>query len=224
MIISKIVKVLPSLVIIGLLVFGIFYLQKKLEETRILKEVIQRLSSDSRVAEVLVTKNELDESTGKIRTTLKFLEFDTEGRPLAPKYFTFEGNIIQFQSLVVRFDDRLVQAGDRLRGRSAYLFLKAFSLDSEPPQIFDITEAHQIPSGYKIPGIRSDFETRLWKEFWNYALSPSLRHQAGVKNAQIEAPGSLFVPGTIYLLKIEHDGGIRIDTEPVPEILKGEKL
>ncbi len=45
-----------------------------------------------------------------------------------------------------------------------------------------------------------------------------------IKNAQIEAPGSMFLPGTIYTLKIEHDGGIRIDAEPVPEILKGEAV
>jgi hypothetical protein len=43
-----------------------------------------------------------------------------------------------------------------------------------------------------------------------------------VKNAQIEAPGSIFVPGTIYTIKIEYDGGLRIDAKPIPEILKGE--
>jgi hypothetical protein len=50
------------------------------------------------------------------------------------------------------------------------------------------------------------------------------RNQAGIKNAQIEAPGSLFIPGTIYKIYIEHDGGLRIDAAPIPAILKGEKL
>ena len=71
---------------------------------------------------------------------------------------------------------------------------------------------------------KSEFEIKLWEEFWRYALDPKARERYGVKNAQIEAPGTMFLPGTIYTLVIEHDGGLRIDSQPVPEILKGENL
>lgn len=195
-----------------------------LEESRILRQVIERLSADSRVAEVLVTKSEYDEVTREFHTTIKFLEFDSGRQPTLPKYFTFEGNVIQFQTLVIRFQDELISTGDRLKGKSAYLFMKAFVLDGENTQEFTITEAEEIPQGYKIPDEKSSYENNLWKEFWNYALDPQARERAGIKNAQIEAPGSVFVPGTIYTLKIEHDGGLRIDAQPVPEILKGENL
>lgn len=185
---------------------------------------MERLSADSRAAEVLVTQSSYHEAAKKIETTIKFLEYDAQGNPLPARYFTFQGNLIQFQALVIRFQDRLVQAGDRLRGKSAYLFLRAFILDSENYQAFDLTDIRQIPQGYKLPGVKSEFEAKLWQEFWNYALDPKARERMGIKNAQIEAPGSIFVPGTIYTLKIEHDGGLRIDTQPVPEILKGEKI
>ena len=214
---------LTILVASALLVAG-FWVNRWLMESRILREVIERLSADTRIAEVLVTKSELDETTKKIHTTIKFLEYDTHDRPLAPKYFTFEGNVIQFESLVIRFEDEFVRRGDRLRGKSIYLFMKAFVLDEKSAQVFDISSAHSIPAGYKIPGETSEFETRLWGEFWNYALDPKTRHRAGIKNAQIEAPGSMFLPGMIYTVRIEHDGGIRIDSQPVPEILKGEKV
>lgn len=194
------------------------------EQVRVLNKIIERLSTDSRAAEILVTKSELDENTRKIRTTIKFLEFDAQGRPAAPKYFTFQGNVIQFQSLVIRFEDKLVAGGDKLRGKSAYLFMKAFVLDGAKTQEFEITPVNAVPEGYKIPGEKSEFEASLWKHFWTYALDPKERERAGVKNAQIEAPGSIFLPGTIYTLKIEHDGGLRIDTRPVPEILKGESV
>ena len=46
----------------------------------------------------------------------------------------------------------------------------------------------------------------------------------GIKNAQIEAPGTKFIKGILYTLKIEHDGGLRIDAQPLPKILQGEKL
>ena len=117
-----------------------------------------------------------------------------------------------------------IRAGDRLKGKSAYLFTKVFILDGNNTQIFDIAKTEGIPAGYKVPGETSAFEAELWRHFWDYALDPKARDRAGVKNAQIEAPGSMFVPGTIYTLHIEHDGGLRIDAEPIPEILKGETL
>lgn len=203
---------------------GVSWLMKYFEEREILRQMVKRLSADSRIAEVLVTQSVFNEQTQKIGTTIKFLEYDTEGKPLEPRYLTFQGNIIQFQALVIRFQDKFVQSGDELRGKSAYLFLKAFVLDGKNTESFDLTETNEIPQGYKIPGVKSEFEEKLWKEFWSYALDPKARSRMGIKNAQIEAPGSIFVPGTIYTLRIEHDGGIRIDAQPIPEILKGEEI
>ena len=206
------------------LIVGAYGVNKWIQKEKILRQIIDRLSADSRIAEVLVTKSEYDEATKKVMTTIKFLEYDAKGQPLAPKYFTFAGNIIQFQSLVIRFQDKFVRAGDRLRGKSIYLFLKAFVLDGANTQEFEITKANSIPAGYKVAGPENEFEENLWQEFWSYALDPQKRDQAGIKNAQLEAPGSMFLPGTIYTIRIEHNGGIRIDANPVPEILKGEKV
>ncbi|MFA5390991.1 MAG: hypothetical protein WC331_06170 [Candidatus Omnitrophota bacterium] len=195
-----------------------------IKKERVLRKVIERLHAETRMADVLVTKSEFDETAKKIKTTIKFLEYDAQGKPLEPKYFTFEGNIIQFQSLVIRFSDRLIEAGDRLRGKSAAFFMKAFVLDGSRTQEFDITQANEVPGGYQISEKTNEFEQKLWREFWDYALDPKKREHTGIKNAQIEAPGSMFLPGTIYTLKIEHDGGLRIDANPVPEILKGERV
>lgn len=212
-------------VLIWVLVIAVIAWAKVLfHRDQVLKQVIARLSADTRIAEVVVTKSELDEVSGKILTTIKFLEYNSEGQPLTPKYFSFRGNIIQFQSLVIRFNDNLVKKGDKLKGKSAYLFMKAFVLDPNDLQVFDITPIHSVPEGYQAGPEVAGFERRLWEKFWNYALNPETREQVGVKNAQIEAPGSLFLPGSIYTLKIEHDGGLRIDARPVPEILKGEKI
>lgn len=195
-----------------------------IQRERVLRKIIERLTAETRLADVLVTKSEFDEASKKIKTTIKFLEYNAQGKPLEPKYFTFEGNIIQFQSLVIRFNDKLVEAGDRLRGKSAAFFMKAFVLDGPATQEFEITRANEVPGGYQVSDKTNEFEQKLWQEFWNYALDPGKREHAGIKNAQIEAPGSMFLPGTIYTLKIEHDGGLRIDANPVPEILKGEKV
>lgn len=197
---------------------------QRVHENAVLRQVIERLSAESRVAHVLVTGVTADAATGRPLTEIKFLEFDTAGRPLEPKYFRFSGNVIQFQSLVIRFDDALVRSGHPLKGKSACIFMKAFCLDADPPQVFEINRAREIPTGYEVEGKAGPFERRLWQEFWTYALDPGRAARIGVKNAQLEAPGTRFVPGMVYTLNIEHDGGLRIDSQQLPAILKGERL
>jgi len=221
---KKVTYLVIFVLIVGLAIVIYQYSLRYINENKVLKEVVKRLEADSRIAEVLVTEVRFDEKTFKTHTTIKFLEYDTKGNPLKPKYFTFPGNIIQFQSLVVRFDDFYVRKKDELRGKSAYLFWKVFMLDGPDTKEFEITKVNQIPQGYKL-GIESHpFEEKLWEKFWDYALNPEQAGKVGIRNAQIEAPGSLFIPGTLYAIKIEHDGGLRIDAEPLPDILKGEYI
>jgi len=221
---KKVKKIIGLLIIVGLAVAGARLFQY-FQENKILKEVIVRLEADSRIAEVLVTGLDYDEKRGNVLTTIKFLEYDTGNNPLEPRYFKFTGNVIQFQSLVIRFKDAHIRAGDKLKGKSVYLFWKAFMLDGSNTQEYEITEVDAIPEGYKLKTpVSGDFEKNLWKKFWEYALDPEKAAEMGIKNAQIEAPGTMFVPGMLYTIKIEHDGGMRIDTTPIPKILKGEKI
>lgn len=219
----KILK-LKILIPAGILLVGAFYIINIFRENQILKEIIERLAADSRVAEVIVTDVKLDPKTKKSYTTIKFLEYDTKLNPLEPKYFTFSGNVIQFQAMVIRFDDFYVKKGHSLKGKSAYLFLKAFILTDKGAETFDITKVNEIPSGYQVEGAKNNFERGLWRGFWEYTLNPVRAGRLGVKNAQIEAPGTRFIPGLIYTVKIEHDGGLRIDSSPLSPILKNERV
>jgi len=214
-----------KLVILGVVILSaIFYLLKSQIEATQLKRIIERLTADSRVAEIMVTDVKHDSQTKQTSTTIKFLEYDTKLRPLEPKYFTFSGNIIQFQSMVIRFDDFYVKKGHPLKGKSAYLFMKAFRLTDNGAETFEITKINEIPFGYEAAEVKNNFERKLWKKFWEYALNPEKASKAGIKNVQLEAPGTKFVPGMIYTIKIEHDGGLRIDAKPVTPILKNEKI
>jgi len=214
-------------IIVGLIIgsyFGFKALDQYYNESKILKKIIERLEGESRVAEVLVTGVNFDEKTQKKFTTIKFLEYDIVGKPLEPKYYTFSGNIIQFQSLVIRFDDIQIRQKDKLRGKSVYLFWKVFLLDGKNTQEYAITKINSIPDGYKLENSHSLFEQKLWENFWLYVLNRADARQEGIKNAQIEAPGTMFVPGHLYTIFIEHDGGLRIDSARIPSILRGEKI
>ncbi len=215
---------------IGILAAGlvfflvIFLVVKNFRENQILLKVIERLTAESRVAEVIVTDVKFDQKTGKAYTTIKFLEYNTKMLPLAPKYFTFSGNSIQFQSLVVRFDDLYVKKGHSLKGKSAYFFMKAFMLTDNGVEVFNINKVNEIPFGYEVEGAKNGFERKLWQEFWEYAFDPKKAGRIGIKSAQLEAPGVKFIPGMIYTIKIEHDGGLRIDAKKLSPVLIGEKI
>ncbi len=219
----KVAKLFFSFLLI-FICLALFLWVRQHTENRRLEKIIQRLTADSRIAQVVVTNSEKNQEKGKTYTTIKFLEYDTKLKPLAPKYFTFSGNIIQFQSMVIRFDDFYIKRGHPLKGKSAYLFMKAFSLGDERAEIFEINKINEVPSGYRIEGLENTFQEKLWQRFWDYALNPDEAARANIKNAQIEAPGTKFIPGIIYTIKIEHGGGLRIDSQPIPEILRGEKI
>ena len=221
---QKFTHLVVAILVLAAALIIYFQIQHYINENKILKKVIGRLEADSRIAEVLVTGVNLDEETGKLHTTIKFLEYDIDAKPLEPRYFTFAGNIIQFQSLVIRFDDIHIRNADKLKGKSAYLFWKVFMLDGSDTTEHEITQMSRIPQGYKVKGSNDSFEEKLWKQFWEYALNPDRAKSMGIKNAQLEAPGTMFIPGVIYTIKIEHDGGIRIDSAPIPNILRGERI
>jgi len=193
-------------------------------QEQVYRQMLERLQAESRAAQVLVTAVNQDPNTHQTKTTIKFVEQDSAGRLMAPKYFTFSGNLIQFQSLVVRFQDKFVAAGDRFKGRSVYLFWKVFVLDGPRTQEFPITQVDEIPGGYKIPGGRSSFENNFWKDFWRLCFDENKAKRAGIKSVQIEAPGVMFIPGYLYTIHIEHDGGLRIDAKALEPIFRGEKI
>ena len=107
---NKVFKLYITIALIVILGAAFFMVKNRIENLQ-LKKIIERLTAESRVAEVVVTDVRQDASTKKTYTTIKFQEYDTGLNPLEPRYFTFSGDIIQFQSMVIRFDDFYVKRG-----------------------------------------------------------------------------------------------------------------
>ena len=95
-------------------------LQREQQRTAELRQIVQRLTAERRVADVIVT----DQQTvaGVVHTTILFVEYGRDGASLPARRFTIEGNMIHLDAMVVKFDGKFVEENDPLRGHSIALF------------------------------------------------------------------------------------------------------
>ena len=200
--------------------------EKELEIAR-LAEVVKRLEAETRRAQVIVTKQGMNPDTGRLETTIKFMETGPGGDPLPPRYFTMEGDVIYFDALVIRFARDYVERGDALRGKSICLFRRVFGENQAPEDGFPVDRAagaDGIPDVYRVNPEPTAFERELWQSFWRYAEDPAAAREKGIRVIQGEAVYTRFIPGNLYTLTLDHGGGICIKVEPIPAILRDELI
>jgi hypothetical protein len=209
--------------------FGIWFYQahystdrqiaKLQEKNRVLTRIVERLSDEKRVAEILVT----DQKTvsGVPHTTLLFVEYDKTGQSLPPKSFIIEGEQAHIDALVIKFDRHFVSEGDPLRGHSIALFTRIYGDDQSPANAFAIDEPGKIPDIYRGTDPRiGEFETQLWKDFWKLADDADYRAASGVRIANGQGVWGPFVPDKLYTLTLESDGGLNLTSEPLKGIYR----
>ena len=177
-----------------------------------LKQFVQRLTAERRVAEILV--KDRSESAGIVRTTLLFVEYARDGvTPLPAKEFTIEGAVAHIDAMVIKFDGKFVEENDPLRGHSIALFTRLYGENQSPADAFPIDSPGEIPDVYRGDGKVSRFEQGLWENFWKLADDPQYRGAMGVRVAQGEGVWRGFEPGWLYTLTLESNGGLNIAAE-----------
>lgn len=200
------------------------YLEKEREIER-LNAVVERLEASTRIAQVVVDEQTVNPDTGALETTLKFMEIDRQDRPLPPRIFNVKGDVIYFDALVIKFERDYIERGEALRGRSIHLFRRVFGETQAPEDglLIDGDPSESgIPRLYRVDADPSDFEKELWHDFWRYATDPKAAHEKGVRVVQGEAVYTRFVKENLYTLTLDHDGGINIEVEPIPSILRDD--
>jgi hypothetical protein len=192
-------------------------LEQEQQKSRKLEGIVEHLSAEKRVADVIVTDQ--NEVNGVKHTTLLFVEYAKDGSPLPGKCFTFEGKQAHIDAMVVIFDGKYVRERDSLRGRSIALFTRLFGDKQTPEQAHRIDDPNQIPAIYRGADPRvSQFEQDLWKDFWRLADDDAYRQSMGVRVAQGEGVWRPFEPGKLYTITLKTDGGLLISSEPLKGI------
>lgn len=194
-------------------------LERERERTAELRQIVQRLTAERRVADVMVTGQQVVD--GVLRTSLVFVEYGRDDRALPAKRFTVDGKIVHFDAMVVKFDGKFVEQNDPLRGRSVALFTRLYGETQSPAQGFPVDVPCQVPEVYRDPDPKvQQFQRELWQNFWRLADDAEYRNAMGVRVAQGEGPWRPIEPDQLYTITLDANGGVNIHAEPLKGIYR----
>lgn len=180
-----------------------------------LEAALSLLKIDHRIARLEVLDQRLDpDDSDRQLTTVRFAEIGPQGKVLGEaQEFTLLGTKAYVEASVIKFEDRYVEQGDVLRGTSIVLFRRLFGEQQQPREGFPLDAMGARPVAYERGSLMSDFEQRLWENFWDYANDPEKARRAGVRAAHDEAPSIELRPGKTYLIELRASDGLSIRPE-----------
>ena len=98
-----------------------------------LSTAMQLLKVDQRLARLTVIDQGPDPETGRLSTTVEWVELNEAGRPLdEPRVFTISGDVVYVDNWVVKFDEAYIEAADELRSTTLVLFRRIFGEHQQP--------------------------------------------------------------------------------------------
>ena len=191
-------------------------LAEQREQIDKLETSLHLLKTDQRLARMNVVAIERDKEGAALKSKLEFVELSPTGEPLSqPRRFELPGDVIYIDNWVVKFDDTYIEKGDIERGTSLCLFRRIFSEQQTPNQGISLDEIGMRPQAYARGGAVSDFEKRIWSEFWEFANNPTKATELGIRAANGEAVSIKVREGKAYNISLRASGGLSI--EPVEQ-------
>lgn len=188
------------------------------QEKEHLQQIVTRLTSERRAAEMIVTGRRTEGDTPQI--DLLFVEYARDGQtPVRIKEFTIEGTEVHVDAKVIRFERDFLFENDPLRNCSVALFTRIFGDRTSPENAQPIDPPGEIPAVYQgAQPAAAEFEARLWSDFWRLLEDAPYAHEHGVRIAQGEGVWWPPQEGKLYTLSIAADGGIELTSQPVKAI------
>lgn len=159
-----------------------------------------------RLARVTV-REQAEDADGKLQTKFDFTEINDEGQPIGEtRSLDIAGDRIYIEYLVVKFEDKYVEQADLERGTTICLIERVFGENQEPSAGYVIDRVGSRPTGYDRGLPVSDFEQKIWQDFWSIANSRERAAELGIRAAHAEAPSLRVEKGKAYEIDIRSSG------------------
>jgi hypothetical protein len=188
-------------------------IRKLQQEKAELEAIIDRLGTNTRVAQLYVADQKTDGRGKVVSSTLQFKEYDRGGRPMPARSIDVPSDVIYIDALVVRFQDDYVGRNDELRGHSLHLFRRVFGDTQRPQDGTALDTPNEVPQIYQTSTEPSEFERALWRDFWQFASDPDAAAAMGVRVAQGEAVYQRVRTGQTWELSTRPAGGLEFQPE-----------
>lgn len=190
--------------------------ETKTQEIQELSVRLALLKVDHRIARIEVVDQEPSADDPSVpMTTVRFIEYDRNGNPVGTEQeITIKGRRLYLETLVIKFDDDHVEAGEFLRGTSLCLFSRIFSESVAPVDGVAIDQPGTHPAPYSDADDPAGlFQAELWSKFWDYANDPEAAAAKGVRAIHGEAPFIEMREGKSYKIELRSSGGLSIQAE-----------
>lgn len=182
-----------------------------------LDTALRLLKVDHRLARLTVLEQGKDADSGEVYSRIEFVELDDKGAQIdKPKRFKILGDMVYVEYWVVKFDDKYVEEADIERSTSLCLFQRIFGEKQRPIDGFVLDEVGTRPAAYGRGREPSEFEAKIWSDFWNIANDPDKARDLGIRANHTDAPGYRVKAGKAYKLQLRASDGLTItpDTDP----------
>lgn len=184
------------------------------ERAQALEAAVRLLRHTERRARIVVLE-QAPGSDGHLVTRIRFSELDPQGDPIGEsREFSVTGDEVYVDTLVIKFEDEFVTAGDALKGRSLLLFRRIFGDRHRPVDAHVLDREGQVPHAYAAEKAPSAFERDLWAQFWTLANDPAEAKRRGVRALHGEAVSTKLRKGGIYAVTFRSTGELSIQPAP----------
>jgi hypothetical protein len=184
------------------------------ERSQALEAAVRLLRHTERRARIIV----LDQgpgADGHLVTRIRFTELGPQGEPIGESpEFAVTGDEVYVDTLVIKFEDEFVTAGDALKGRSLLLFRRIFGDRHRPVDAHVLDREGQMPQAYAAEKAPSAFERELWAQFWTLANDPAEAKRRGVRALHGEAVSTKLRKGGVYAVTFRSTGELSIQPAP----------
>lgn len=184
------------------------------ERAQALEAAVRLLRHTERRARIVV----LDQGPGPeghLVTRIRFSELTSNGDAVGePREFSVTGDEVYVDTLVIKFEDEFITAGDALKGRSLLLFRRIFGDRLRPVDAHVLDREGQMPQAYAAEKAPSAFERELWAQFWTLANDPAEAKRRGVRALHGEAVSTKLRKAGVYAVTFRSTGELTIQVAP----------
>ena len=182
---------------------------------------LRLLKVDHRLARLNILDQRADGEGGQVITTVEFIELNDEGQSVdEPRRFDIVGDVIYLDNWIVKFDDKFVEQAEIDRSTSIVLFRRIFGEHQEPNAGFPLDRRDGPPRAYARGGRLSDFEKKIWDEFWLISNDEAKAADLGIRAAHGQAVSIKAQKGKAYRVLLRASDGLSIVPDGVVPVKK----